>query len=124
MVFLKVVFMKGLLLYLGYFYFKCANFSRVKLKVILKLSRESSVSEKFFIRAPPKSLLSNNDKEYFTFTSDKGHSGDRHKQFIVIRYFRFYSTRFDKKGSHIYNNMINGRNTGTHVTSWCFDHMT
>ena len=45
MAFLKVLFMKGLLLYLRYFCFKGANFSRVTLKVVSKLLRESSVSD-------------------------------------------------------------------------------
>ena len=58
MAFLKILFMKGLLLYLRYFCFKGANFSRVKLKVVSKFSKESSVSDKFFIRVTSKSLLS------------------------------------------------------------------
>ena len=58
MAFLKVLFMKGLLLYQIYFWFKGAHFSRVKLKVVSKLLRESSVSDKFNIRVSSKNLLS------------------------------------------------------------------
>ena len=58
MAFLKVLFIKGLLLYLRHFYFKGTNFSRVKLKVVSKLLRESSVSEKFFIRVSSESIQS------------------------------------------------------------------
>ena len=127
MAFLKVLFMKGLLLYLRYFCFKGANFSRVKLKAVSKLLTESSVSDKFFIRVSSKSVLlslATAIKEFFTFTFGKGHSTNRHYQFMVIRYSSLYSARFHKKRSHICNNMIYGRRVSTHVTSWCFDKMT
>ena len=120
MAFLKVLLKKGLLLYLGYFCFKGANFSRVKLKVVSKLLRESSVSDKFFTRVSSKSLIS----KCFTLTFGKGHPVNRHYQFMVSRYSRLYSATFHKKGSYTSNNMINERKISTHVTSWCFGKMT
>ena len=57
--FFKILLIKRLLLYLRYFCFKGADFSRVKLKVVPKLLRESSVSDEFFVRVSLKSLLSN-----------------------------------------------------------------
>ena len=111
MAFLKIIFMKRLLLYLKYFCFKGANFSRVKLKVVSKLLRESSVSDKFLSESPQKVYCQssyNSDKRIFTFTFGKGLSANRHYQFMVMRYSSLYSARFHKKGSHISNNMING----------------
>ena len=102
MAFPKVSFMNGLLLYLRYICFKGANFSRVKLKVVSKLLRESSVSDNFFSESPQKftiKILVTAIKESFTFTFGKGQSANRH-QFIVIRYSRLYSAGFHKKGSH------------------------
>ena len=117
MAFLKFLFMKGLLLYLRYFCFKGANLSRVKLKVVSNLLREISVSDKFFYQSFLKKftikILITAIKEFLTFTFGKGHSANRHYQFTVIRYSRLYSARFHKKGSHICNNMINGRKINT-----------
>ena len=129
MAFLKVLSMKGLSLYLRYFQFKGASFSRVKLKGVLKLLRESSDSDKSFIRVSAKSLLSKflaitATKEFFTFTFGKGNSANRHYQFILTRYSRLFSARFHNKESHICNNMINGRKISAHRTRWCFDSMT
>ena len=128
MAFLKVLFMKGLLLYLRYFCFKGADFLRVKLKVVSRLSRESSVPDKFFYQSLLKTftikILITVIKEFVTFAFGKGHSANRHFQFMVIRYSRLYSARFHKKGSHICDNVINERRISTHVTSSCFDKMT
>ena len=123
MAFVKVLFMKGLLSHLRYFCFEGANFSRVKLRVVLKLLRESSVSDQFFISLLKKftiKILITAIKYFFTFTFGKGQSANRHYQFMVSRCSRLYRARFHKKGSHICNNMINGRRISTHVTSWCF----
>ena len=83
MAFLKVLLMKGLLLYLRYFCSKGSNFSRVKLKVVSQLLRESSVSNKFFISVPKKVYYQNScnsDKRTFTFTFGKGHSANKNYQ--------------------------------------------
>ena len=125
--FLKVLFMKGPLLYLIYFCFKGAHFSRVKLKLDSKLLRESFVSDNFFYQRLLKKftikIFITAIKEFFTFTFGKTHSANKHR-FMVIRYSRLYSARFHKKRSHICNYMISGRRISTHVTSWCFDKMT
>ena len=65
MAFLNVLFMKGLLLYLIYFCFSGASFSRAELKVVLKHLRKSFVLEKIFIRISSKSH--NSDKRIFYF---------------------------------------------------------
>ena len=124
MAFLKVSFMKGLLLCLRYLYFKAVNFSRVKLNLVSKLSRESSISDKFVISLLKKftiKILITAIKEFCTFTFGKGHSANGHYQFMVIRCSHLCFARFHKKGIHICGNMIHGRRISTHVTSWCFD---
>ena len=122
MALLKVLFMKGLLLYLTYFCFKGANFSRAKSgfetfkrKLRFRQIFYQSLLKKFTIKIHITAM-----KEFFTFTFGKGQSANRYYQFIIIRYSCLYSARFHKKESHIYNNMINGRRISTHVTSWCF----
>ena len=108
LVIMVFLLMKGLLLYLRYFYFKGANFPRVKLRVVSKLLRESSVSDKFFYQSLLKKftikILITAITEFFTFTFGKSPSANRHYQFMVIRYSCLYIVRFHKKGSHICNN--------------------
>ena len=114
MAFLNVLFMKGLLLYLIYFCFSGASFSRAELKVVLKHLRKSFGLEK--ISESPQKVITV-IKEFFTFTVGKSRSGNIHYHFTVIRCSPLYSLRFHKKGSHICNYANNGIRVSTHVTS-------
>ena len=72
---MKVLFKKKLLLYLRYFCFKCAKFSRVKLKVVSKLLRESPSETNFLSESLQKVYYQNyynSDKIIFAFTFGKG----------------------------------------------------
>ena len=105
LVIMAFLFMKGLLLYLRYFCFKGANFSRVKLKVVSKTFTRKLLLRQVFYHSLLKTftikILITAITEFFTFTFGKSRSVNRHYQFMVIRYFRLYSARFHRKGSHI-----------------------
>ena len=81
MAFTKVQFMKGLVLYLRYFCFKGANFLRVKLKVVSKLLRETSVRQIFnqsLLKKFTIKILITAIHFFFTFTFGKSRSANRH----------------------------------------------
>ena len=78
MVFLKVIFTKGLQLYLKYFYFKGVQFLKVNLKVVSKILRESSVNQSFLEMFTIKILIIAIIVRNFCFTFGKSRFANKH----------------------------------------------